>query len=272
MPYLSGLWMKLPVLLRAILAGILIALPAANVWPLLLLNLGAPQAAGAEAMFLTLYLCWSAGGGPPRSTQATRATAFRRTTLSSAQWLWGTVAALFFAGTIHASIVLLFRFVPYPVAEFRQGYDFSFIPTVPLRWLAVVVSAASAGICEETGFRGYMQRPIELRYGARRDFTRTAGFVLAIAHSLHDRPYHDGRWAICVLVDWDCWRIHLTAHWRDRRGSSFGHCRRLSMHHARDHSLSGTEARQPPVRTCSRGAVSLKTTGCAPMRLGSELA
>src|SRR5271157_612524 len=76
------------------------------------------------------------------------------------------VAALCFAVTIHAAIILLFRFVPFPVAEFRQGYDFSFIPTVPLRWLAVVISAASAGICEETGFRGYMQRPIELSHGA----------------------------------------------------------------------------------------------------------
>jgi len=56
--------------------------------------------------------------------------------------------------------------VPYPMAAFRQGYDFSFIPSEPLRWIAVVVSAASAGICEETGFRGYMQRPIELRHGA----------------------------------------------------------------------------------------------------------
>jgi membrane protease YdiL (CAAX protease family) len=162
---LSGTWAKLPISLRAILAGLLIALPAANFWPLLLLNLGALFASIAEAMFLALYIWWTAGGGPPRSTQASRATAFRRGTLSSAQWLWGMVAALFFAGTIHASIVLLFRFVPFPVADFRQGYDFSFIPTVPLRWLAVVVSAASAGICEETGFRGYMQRPIELRHG-----------------------------------------------------------------------------------------------------------
>ena len=36
---------------------------------------------------------------------------------------------------------------------------------MPLRWLAVVISAASAGICEETGFRGYMQRPMELSHG-----------------------------------------------------------------------------------------------------------
>jgi membrane protease YdiL (CAAX protease family) len=164
--FLSGRWVKLPVSLRAIVAGLLIALPAANVWPLLLLNLGAPLAAIAEAMFLGFYLWWAAGGGPPRGTQTSRAIAFRRGTLSSAQWLWGMVAALCFAVTIHASIVLLFRFVPFPAAEFQQGYDFSFIPTMPLRWLAVVFSAASAGICEETGFRGYMQRPMELRHGA----------------------------------------------------------------------------------------------------------
>jgi membrane protease YdiL (CAAX protease family) len=30
-----------------------------------------------------------------------------------------------------------------------------------------VVSATSAGICEETGFRGYMQRPIEQEHGPR---------------------------------------------------------------------------------------------------------
>jgi membrane protease YdiL (CAAX protease family) len=163
---LSGTWAKLPSSLRAILAGLLIALPAANVWPLLLLNLGALFASIAEAMFLALYIWWAASGGPPRASQTNRATAFRRGSLSAVQWLWGMVAALCFAVTIHASIVLLFRFVPFPVAEFRRGYDFSFIPTVPLRWLAVVISAASAGICEETGFRGYMQRPIELSHGA----------------------------------------------------------------------------------------------------------
>jgi membrane protease YdiL (CAAX protease family) len=120
----------------------------------------------AETMFLALYIWWTAGGGPPRAEQTSRASAFRRGTLSSMQWLWGAVAALCLAVTIHASIVLLFRFVPFPAEEFRQGYDFSFIPTVPLRWLAIVISAASAGICEETGFRGYMQRPMELRHGA----------------------------------------------------------------------------------------------------------
>jgi len=163
--HFSG-WARLPTALRAIISGLLMALIPANVWPLLLLNLGVPLAAVVEVAFLALYVWWASGGGPPRRTQAARATAFRRGIPTPTQWSWGLIAALFFAVSIHASIVLLFRIVPYPMATFRQGYDFSFIPSLPLKWIAVVVSATSAGICEETGFRGYMQRPLELRHGA----------------------------------------------------------------------------------------------------------
>ncbi|HWY50746.1 MAG TPA: type II CAAX endopeptidase family protein [Chthoniobacterales bacterium] len=159
-------WSNLPVSLRAIVSGLLIGLVAANVWPILLSRLGVPLAVVAEFIFLSLYVWWASGGGPPQTTQASRANAFRRCPLSSAQWFWGIVAALFFAATVHAAIVLLFRFVPFPAAAFRRGYDLSFIPSLPLKWFAVVVSALSAGICEETGFRGYMQRPIEQRHGA----------------------------------------------------------------------------------------------------------
>jgi membrane protease YdiL (CAAX protease family) len=161
----SRFWTRIPVSIRAIVAGLLIGLVAANVWPPLLLTLGAPLAAVAEAAFLALYVWWAAGGGIPRGTQTARATAFRRGALSPARWAWGLVGAVFFAATIHAAIVLLFRFVPYPTLAFRHGYDFSFIPS-QWRWFAVVASATSAGICEEIGFRGYMQRPIEVRHGA----------------------------------------------------------------------------------------------------------
>jgi membrane protease YdiL (CAAX protease family) len=164
----SSVWTRLPIVLRAIILGILISLPAANVWLLLVVTLGVPLGTIAEVIFLAAYIWWVSGGGPPRTTQTARATYFRRGRLSPTQWCWGVIAAIFFAATVHASIVLLFRLAPFPTAAFRQGYDFSFIPTLPLRWLAVVVSATSAGICEETGFRGYMQVPIEQRHGARR--------------------------------------------------------------------------------------------------------
>jgi membrane protease YdiL (CAAX protease family) len=162
----GGFWSRLPIIPRVVVVGIVIGLAAANVWPLLLLKLGMPLAAGAEALFLAAYVWWARGGGPPRSLQAVRRDSFRVRALSGRQWSWGLAAALFFALTVHAAIVVLFRLMPFPAAAFHAGYDFSFIPTAPLRWLAIVVSAASAGICEETGFRGYMQRPIEKRHGA----------------------------------------------------------------------------------------------------------
>jgi membrane protease YdiL (CAAX protease family) len=153
-----------PARLRAILAGVLIAIAAANVWPLLLFNLGAVLGAIIEIAFLALFIWWARGGGPPRALQTARINAFRRLALSPGETLWGVLAALSFAVTVHASIVMLFRFIPYPTAAFRQGYDLSFIPTQSMRWLAVVISAASAAICEETGFRGFLQEPMESRY------------------------------------------------------------------------------------------------------------
>ena len=159
-------WSKLPVSIRAILSGLVIALVPANVWPNLLVSLSTPAAALVEVIFLGFYLYWTTGGGPPRKTRDSRQHAFRSRQLSREQWLWGIIGAIFFAVTVHASIVVLFRFVQFPLAAFRRGYDLSFIPTLPLKWLAVIVSAISAGVCEETGFRGYMQRPIEECYGA----------------------------------------------------------------------------------------------------------
>ena len=160
-----GLWARLPTMLRAVVTGLLVTAVAANVWPILLLNLGVPLAVIIEAIFLALFLWWSRGGGPPRAIQSSRAKAFRRVNLTPKQWIWGLIAAFFFAASVHASIVLLFRFIPFPAAAFRHGYDLSFIPSQALRWVAVVISAASAAICEETGIRGFMQQPIEQRHG-----------------------------------------------------------------------------------------------------------
>lgn len=161
----GGFWSRVPVIVRAAVIGIVVGMVAANVWPILLLKLGMPIAAGAEAVFLIAYIWWAGGGGPPSSLRAARAQRFRTGPLSGAQWAWGLVAAACFAGTVHAAIVVLFRFVPFPAQAFHHGYDFSF-HSRSMQWLACVVSATSAGICEETGFRGYMQQPIEKRHGA----------------------------------------------------------------------------------------------------------
>lgn len=163
----KSLWLRLPIIIRAVIGGILIGMIAANVWPILLVTMAAalPAAAVAEVAFLGLYIWWAAGGGVPVRFKSTRAYYFRVRPLSPEQWFWGMVAALGFAITVHAAIVLLFRFVPFPAAEFHHGYDLSFVGSRQMQWVACIVSALSAGVCEETGFRGYMQRPIENRHG-----------------------------------------------------------------------------------------------------------
>jgi membrane protease YdiL (CAAX protease family) len=161
----TGLLSRLPLTLRAIVGGLLIGMIAANVWPLLILRLSAPVAAAIEVVFLGLYFLWASGAGPPAGLRENRRDFARANPLTARQWVWGLIAAVAFATTVHAAIVVLFRLVPFPAAAFHAGYDFSFIPTMPFKWLACVVSALSAGVCEEMGFRGYMQRPIENRHG-----------------------------------------------------------------------------------------------------------
>lgn len=159
-------WLRVPVAARAIASGLLVGLVAANVWPLLLIGFGMPAAAFLEAGFLALYLWWARGGGVPASLREERSFAFRSGNLTRAQWLVGLAVALSFALTVHAAMVVLFRLVPFPAEAFHRDYNFGMTLGPPLKWVAIVLSAASAGICEETGFRGYMQRPLEKRHGS----------------------------------------------------------------------------------------------------------
>ena len=162
----SGLWARIPLSARAIAAGLLVGLIGANVWSVLTVALGTRMwTALVEIVFLALYIAWAMGLGPPSSTRIARRVAFRVSALTQGQWTWELLAAVAFAVTVHSALVVLFRLTPFPAAAFHKGYDLSLVPGAPARWLVVVVSAASAGICEETGFRGYMQRPIEGRHG-----------------------------------------------------------------------------------------------------------
>jgi membrane protease YdiL (CAAX protease family) len=162
----SGVWRRLPVSARAVVCGLLIGLGGANVWSAFLIGLGPSLwAVAAEVLFLVLYLAWTRGWGPPAATVAARREAGRVGPLTSTHWRWGLIAAVAFPITVHAALVVLFRLTPFPAAAFHQGYDLSAAPNLAVRWLVVLTAAASAGICEETGFRGYLQRPIEARHG-----------------------------------------------------------------------------------------------------------
>ena len=109
-----GFWARLPVAPRAIVSGLSIGLVAANVWPFLLIKLGMPLAALAEAAFLAIYVWWASGKGWPRATSDARRLAFRTGPLSRAQWIWGLIAALSIAASVHAALVGMW-FAGFPV-------------------------------------------------------------------------------------------------------------------------------------------------------------
>ena len=63
-----------------------------------------------------------------------------------------------------SSLVVTFRLIEYPAELFKEEYSFDALP-LWAAWVAIVIAAFSAGLCEETGFRGYGLVPLEERYG-----------------------------------------------------------------------------------------------------------
>jgi membrane protease YdiL (CAAX protease family) len=160
----AGLWTRIPLVIRTIIIGILVAEAGIAVWAILLL--AAPPVIAVPAMlaFLVLYWLFFSGRILWPATKEARRENFRETTLATATWRWGLTAAILFVVVIEASIFTLFRLTPYPAEQFVRPKILEGIPIAGL-WTGLIVASLVAGICEETGFRGYIQRPLEGRYG-----------------------------------------------------------------------------------------------------------
>jgi membrane protease YdiL (CAAX protease family) len=113
---------------------------------------------------LWLYMKYFSGSWPPASTAAARRENFRATKLSAGVWAGSLVAALAVVVVLQAGLVVTFRLVTFPAEEWTSGIDLSNVPPW-MAWALVVIAALTAGITEEAGFRGYMQVPLEKRYG-----------------------------------------------------------------------------------------------------------
>ena len=110
------------------------------------------------------YWKYFSGSWRPKVTAEARLHSFRTLRLPGAVWKWGLIAAMLLVVVWHASLVMTFRIIEFPQEAFTSGYNFDAAP-LWLAWLYIVMSALVAGITEETGFRGYMQVPLENRYG-----------------------------------------------------------------------------------------------------------
>jgi membrane protease YdiL (CAAX protease family) len=164
----AGLWNRVPLVLRALIVGLVVMGLGVQVWNGLVVGalryelplvplLTMPLLLVVYWLFFSGSLVWSA-------TKPARREAFRATSLSRATWLWGLAGAGLFVVAFHASVFTLFRLVPYPAIQFVVPAVLAKIPA-NLLWPYVILASIVAGVCEETGFRGYMQQPLERRYG-----------------------------------------------------------------------------------------------------------
>jgi membrane protease YdiL (CAAX protease family) len=139
-----------------------------------------PWAAGAMAVWLYLYWKYFSGAGWPQATAATRRDRFRLIAMPKQLWRWALLSGTLGIISLTALELAVLRMVRLPVSSQQP------VPHIPLHSLLAlaVMSAFAASIPEEVGFRGYMQVPLERRYGSVFAILFVA-FVFTLAHLNH---------------------------------------------------------------------------------------
>jgi membrane protease YdiL (CAAX protease family) len=150
-----------------------------------------PWASVVMVAYLVGLVKYLDGWGPPHSSSANRRRLLRANGLSRPAWRWALIAG----GAANAALVGVFIVVS------RFGWIHrtkGTVPAVPVWTLAawLLTSAAVAGIAEECGFRGYMQKILEDRYRAPTAIAITSVIFGAfhLSHGLSIAILFDAAW------------------------------------------------------------------------------
>jgi len=178
-------WGRLPLVLRAVLSGITMGLLGSIPW---LVASGAnqryfhsvPWAMVPTSLYLWGYWRYAGGCGWPASTRAARRINRRRLILSEEMWGAALLAGILGLSALVASLRVVNRMMALPQ---QSQADASHIPGLTLFGLLLMATLVS-GVVEEVSFRGYMQRPIEERYGPTTAILIT-GVIFGFAHFSH---------------------------------------------------------------------------------------
>jgi membrane protease YdiL (CAAX protease family) len=187
---ISGFWNKVPLIIKAILIGFLVSSVGIGIWSIMLLRFTAPWSILPMIIALWAY-CKFFSGGWSNKNAGIKKENFRSIKPSSSVWKWGLTGAIFFVVVVQASFVITFRIIEFPAERFTA--DYKMLDTLPewVAWAILIMSSIVAGICEETGFRGYMQVPLEKKYGPAVAIILTS-FIFMALHLSHS-------WALPIL-------------------------------------------------------------------------
>jgi membrane protease YdiL (CAAX protease family) len=170
------------VIVRAVLLGMLVAMAgtiprnllfAAN----LKFHPELPWAVPFVAVYLWIFWRYLQGAGPPASSAQFRRTSLRAQALPIRVWAWALLAGAMGIVALVIALTLLNQMIALPQ---QQVSELRALP--PVTAITLLLAAAPiAGVVEEAAFRGYMQSPIERKYGLLVAILIT-GTMFAVAH------------------------------------------------------------------------------------------
>ena len=159
---ISRLWNRIPVIVQALILMLSVTMIGTLSWSLLLFLPLFPWTILIMGGILFVFVLFFSGRWGHRASQESRRTNFRSVKFPSTVWLWSIIGIILFVIISQAILVVTFRLIPFP-SELFTIYNVEGVP-VWVAWLFVFMAAMVAGICEEIGFRGYGQVPLEKRY------------------------------------------------------------------------------------------------------------
>lgn len=182
-------WNRIPVVFRAILVGFAVSTIGVVSWSLIGTMIPMPWSVFIMILILIGYWQFFNGNIGPARSKGTRRAYFRRQSPTNKTWLLSLSAAAFIVLFEQSGLIFTFRMIEFPSEKFLMEY--SFINNVPVwaGWLAIIMISVVAGICEEIGFRGYMQVPLEKKYSPAVSITIVSVvFVLVHLHQAWSGP------------------------------------------------------------------------------------
>ncbi|NAY92191.1 CPBP family intramembrane metalloprotease [Muricauda sp. JGD-17] len=170
----------IPVWAKAIFFGFIILELGTKLWSLIAIaNFSTspkiPWSFPLMAVVLVLLWNYLDGNWMPRSTQGIRHLWMRANSLKIKHRKWGWISAVLLGCTIFCFAVLGMRIVDVPSGQIVQIEHISKYPPWTIISL-ITMTSVTAGVIEEISFRGYMQKPMELKYGPKIAITVVALF------------------------------------------------------------------------------------------------
>jgi membrane protease YdiL (CAAX protease family) len=181
----TSAWQRVPIAIRALVIGAIVAAAATYPWAwLAAANMrdapNVPWGALVMAAYLGAYLWYVTGRGWPASTAAFRRSNARVRGISSSAFGMAFIAGVFGLWSSVALLGLIRQLSHRPPPPPSNVVQLSPITVFSF----VVMGSIVAGVVEEIAFRGYMQRPLERRYGPVAAILVT-GLMFGLAHSSH---------------------------------------------------------------------------------------